>query len=279
MIERDSVCKYIIRYVKSDKKLYDNYYGEHHKRKYIFDDIIPIIIYVMKKNIPWRAIEDLKLKINVSYQNVYKIFKKLVDDKIIFNCYNDIIDKYMKEVYNDGIIYTDTTPISNKYGNENIGRNKIYKNKNITKLSLVTDNNNIILSVKAFSGNKYDSKIAIEHIKSLTKKDAIIKNVKKIKTLVADPGYDSDKLRKIINNNNIKCIIKKNKRNTKDKEKLEKLKLVKGDKILYKKRIRIENTNAILKKHRRVDIRYDRKEATYMAFTYMSCIYRVIDYV
>lgn len=108
----------------------------------------------MKRNIPWRAIKYLKLNVTISYQNIYKTFRKLIKDNILFNCYNNITDKYMKEIYNDGIVYTNTTPISNRYGSENVGRNKFYKNKNITKLSLVTDNNNLTLT-RLKSGDSY----------------------------------------------------------------------------------------------------------------------------
>jgi transposase len=45
------------------------------------------------------------------------------------------------------------------------------------------------------------------------------------------------------------------------------------------KRIKIENTNALLKKNRRIDVRYDRLAETYMGFVYAGCIYRTINYI
>ena len=275
----DDVIKYIIKFIKDDNKLNDKYYSNHHKRKYKLDDILPIIVYVLKQNISWESISNLKSNINISYQCVYKTYRKLIDDNILYKSYNKIVDEYMKNIYKDGIVYTDTTVIANKYGNENVGRNKYYKNKKITKLSLVTDNNNVIINVKSFSGNINDAKIAIDHIGSLTKYDSIVKYSKKIKTLVADPGYDTSKLTTLMKKYGKTCIIEKNKRNTKDENKLEALKMTKSEMKIYKNRHKIENVNANLKQFKRINVRYDRLNDTYIGFVYLASMYRIIDYI
>jgi transposase len=280
-MKKDPVVSYIIDYIKSDARLNDRYYGNSPKRKYKLDDILPIIMYVLKHNIPWRAIDDMQLSIDISHQNVYKIYRKLLTDKILMNYYSKMVDKYMTNNLEHGIVYTDTTVIPNKYGNENIGSNKYYKNKNISKLSIVTDSEGIVFNIKLFSNNanKNDAGIAMEHISKIDKSEPIVKHMIKIKTLVADKGYDSTKIRKLMEKNKIRCIIPKNKRNTKDEQKLEDHKLSPKDNVIYMKRIKIENTNALLKKNRRIDIRYDRLAETYMGFVYARCIYRTINYI
>ena len=192
-----------------------------------------------------------------------------------------MVDIYMKRIMTDGIIYTDTTPISNKYGRENIGRNKYYKNKNISKLSLITDNNKAILNIQLFSGNKNDSRIAVEHLTNLEneKNSAIMNNPGKVHTLIADAGYDSSKVRDKLTKYNIKCIIDLNKRNTKDEKKLAKRKMTRNEKKLYRERIKIEQANALIKKCRRIDVRYDQLEKTYMGFVYMGGMYSLIKHI
>jgi len=236
-------------------------------------------MYILKRNIPWKAIGDLKLETQISPENVYKTYRKLVSDNVLYECYNKTVDTYIENEFNDGIVHTDTTAIANKYGNENIGRNKYYKNKNISKLSLVTDTNGAILNVKLFSGNHNDAKIGVDHIQKLQKTEALVKHINKINTVVADPGYNASKIRAIMEQNGIACIIPKNKRNTKDPKKLEQQKLTKSEMITYIGRIKIENTNAIIKKCRRIDVRYDRLTKTYMGFVYAGCMYKIINYI
>ena len=105
----------------------------------------------------------------------------------------------IEETMEDGIIYTDTTVIGNKYGNENVARNKnlIKGNKNVQKLSLVTDSEGVPTPryvIKLYSGNIHDSKIACEHINESRDNDPDlqfkVKNVHKIKCMVADAGYE-----------------------------------------------------------------------------------------
>ena len=124
----------------------------------------------------------------------------MVDDNILGECYTEMVDTYMniEETMEDGIIYTDTTVIGNKYGNENVARNKCYKNKNVSKLSLVTDSKGVPIDIKLYSGNVHDSRIACEHINESRDIDPLVKNRHKIKCLVADAGYDSGKLKRLL---------------------------------------------------------------------------------
>ena len=91
----------------------------------------------------------------------------------------------------------------------------------------------------------YDSKILdmqldefiIKHPKILTNNNI----------LLGDAGYDSNKLKnKVININIGKLLTARNKRNIKDKNKLEALKLSDKEKELLKKRIKVEHINAQL---------------------------------
>ena len=60
--------------------------------------------------------------------------------------------------------YIDSTIIYNKYGINKIGRNKFYKNKNTTKISLMTDINGFPLSIFFMKGNYHDNSVFNKHI-------------------------------------------------------------------------------------------------------------------
>ena len=96
--------------------------------------------------------------------------------------------------------------------------------------------------------------------------------------LLGDAGYDSNKIReKLIEIKFGKLLAAKNKRNIKDKIKLEAIKLSLDEKNLLKKRIKIEHTNAHLKQYKRLSIRYDKYISHYVNFIYLACINIIIN--
>ena len=58
--------------------------------------------------------------------------------------------------------------------------------------------------------------------------------------------------------------------------KLESIKLYLDEKK-YKKRIKIEHTNAQLKQYKRISIRYDKYITYYINFIYLACINIIIN--
>ena len=98
--------------------------------------------------------------------------------------------------------------------------------------------------------------------------------------LLGDAGYDSNKLKdKVININIGKLLTARNKRNIKDKNKLEALKLSDKEKELLKKRIKVEHINAQLKKYKRLSLRYDKYSINYNLFLHLSCIDIILKYI
>jgi hypothetical protein len=82
--------------------------------------------------------------------------------------------------------------------------------------------------------------------------------------LLGIAGYDRNQLRdKVISSNIGKLLTAKNKRNTKNKDKLSSLKLSPKEKILLKERINIEHSNAHLKQYKRLSVRYDKYSYNY----------------
>ena len=117
----------------------------------------------------------------------------------------------------------DSTIIYNKNGNNKIGRNKFYKNKKVTKISLMTDINGFPLSIFFMKGNYHDNSVFTKHIK-----DACILLPKKNKKIMADKAYSSNKNYELLNDKNIKHIIppRKNMKMSKKKWDVKRLKWV-----------------------------------------------------
>jgi hypothetical protein len=120
-------------------------------------------------------------------------------------------------------ISTDTTFIMNKNGKEQIGLNKYYHKKKGNKISLIIDTNKKIVNMKIYKGCKNDTKILedqlkenmiINDIKNDLKND--LKNDKYKKYFMADAGYDSKNIHKILRNLNYIPLIDQNKRGIKN---------------------------------------------------------------
>ncbi len=97
--------------------------------------------------------------------------------------------------------------------------------------------------------------------------------------LLGDIGYDSNKLKDKVKNNNIGELLTGRNRRNKDKNKLEALKLSDKEKQLLKKRIKVEHVNTQLKKYKRLSIRYDKYSINYALFLHLSCIDIILRYI
>ena len=152
----------------------------------------------------------------------------------------------------------DSSVIFNKNGKTKLGRNKFYKNKKATKLSLMTDSNGFPLSVLFMKSNYHDNTVFERHIQ-----DALILMPNKNKTVLADKAYSSYKNYKLLEKNNIKHIIPPRKN-------MKIAKTYTFDKKVYIKRNKIENVFAILKNYKRINCRYDKYIKTFSRFIYLA---------
>ena len=225
------------------------------------------ILYVLKTGIAWR---DLRSHIN--WNSVYKVYIKLNSFKIFEISYIYLLNKYLKKSPNGKLRYvmTDTTFIPNKRGREMIGYNKYYNKKNGTKISLITDSNGKVLDVKCYEGNKNDGDILLDQ---LEQKNAIVQLTHlgiRNRYFLADPAYDSKKVRDKLGGMKYDPIISQNRRNTKDPSKLKRL--TKHEKKIYIKRLKIENTNNNIKNNRKICLRYEHLIKNFMGFVYLALI-------
>lgn len=260
----------LVNFINADNILSKRYNKVTKNTKYKIDMIIRIIVFVLKYAIPWRAVEKLKIADGIHWNTVYKTFRKIVNDNLIEDCYRKKLNEYLKSkpVTKLKEQYTDTTNIQNKYGSEGVGRNVCCKGKNITKISTITDSSGIAISIGTYEGNRHDSEIFIDQMNDEKKRmtDKEVKN----KTMMADKGYDSSKVRKILQEKGYSTIIAYNKRNTKNQAKIRKLN--EKEKKKYKNRVRVEYLFMKLKRFRRIDIRYDRDKKMYDTFVLMASL-------
>ena len=166
---------------------------------------------------------------------------------------------------------TDTTIISNKLGIDKIGYNPQLPKHKISKISLITDEIGIPFSATIYNGSMYDSKILDIQFDDFIINNSLLLNNNNI--LLGDAWYDSIKLKNKVKNSNFGILLTaRNKRNIKDKNKLDALKLSDIEKKLLKKRIKVEHVNVHLKQYKRLSIRYDKYSINYQVFLHLACI-------
>lgn len=231
--------------------------------KYSLDMIISDILHLHKTGIAWR---DIRTK--CSHTTLFYHYQRFQRHDIFGKVFRELRGEYIKQLGEANVwLLIDSSVINNKYGVTKIGRNKFYKNKRCTKLSLMTDQNGIPLSVLLMKGNKNDNHTFSRHID-----DAIILLPKNKKKVLADKGYTSKNNYELLESKGIGHIIPPRKN----------MKLYKSytyNKTEYAKRIRIENTFARLKKFRRLDCRYDKKVKSFWGFINLGCSIMIIEHM
>jgi transposase len=262
---KNKLVNLIVKKVKTIPKLYKSFDFSNIHQKFTLNDYLDDILYVLKTGIAWRD-----LRSNINWNSVYKIYCKLVEFKVIEQCYQDLIKKYCLKSSQSKlkVIMTDTTFIPNKHGIELIGYNTYYNKKNGTKISLISDSNGNPLNVECYTGNKYDCKILENHLDKISGDNPITYNHKTEynRYFLADAGYDSKKIRDKLTKLGFISLIARNKRNSKKPTK----KLTKKERTIFKKRLKIENMIKKIKDNKRLINRYDNKIEIFKGFIYLA---------
>jgi len=241
-------------------------------RKYSNKTLIKCIIDILKDGISFRSIGKYK---KIKWQTIYKFYYKLIQNNVIKIIFDNIVDNYKKKILKNNIFITDTTLIPNKLGINHIGYNPQYPKHKTSKISIISDINGIPLNICCSDGSTNDSKILYNQLDDFKNSNSDLLNNNNI--LLGDAGYDSNKIREKLNNIKFgKLLAARNKRNIKNKYKLELIKLSPEEKKLLKKRIKIEHINAQLKQYKRISIRYDKYISNYINFVYLACINIII---
>lgn len=95
----------------------------------------------------------------------------------------------------------------------------------------------------------------------------------------ADGGYDTKFIRNYLLNLDLIPIIKGNKKNIKNKNKLKEKKFNKYQQKIYNKRFVIEDTNGNIKSFKLVQTRMDRKSINFESSLFISYMNKVLKYI
>ena len=263
----DIFSKYILKY----SNLKNTYNFSNKKQKYNLNTIIDELIYISKSGVSWRLYRG-----PIKWNALYYHFKLFIKFKILDCFYKYLLDKYLKKRFTTKLKYNliDSTVFVNKYGIDLKGRNKQYRFKNTTKLSVISDSQGIPISMYIDKGSEHDSTILLKHFDNflIDTKTFKFKNHNRYKQyLLADSGYDSKKLFKLFTDKGYSFIIPQNKRNIKDDNLIRKFKC--NQKNIYKKRIKVENLFCYLKNsNKRISHRYEKKSENFKGFILIGLI-------
>ena len=266
--------KFIINEINKDNLIREKFYKKTKNRKYNCKQLCYILFYLFKSGSSFRQFNDHSQYINIFNKNlkyklpnwntIYKFYIKLIKYDIICKTFIETTKKIKKSKY----YIVDTTLICNKGGIDNVGYNIQLPKHKTTKISIIS-NENKILDVQLFSGNLNDAGILDKQLNIFNNFQPNSNNI-----LLGDSGYDSNNIRNKLKNMKFgKLLTYKNKRNTKDKKKLNNIKLSNKEILILKnKRIKIEHINAKLKNYKKIIIRYDKKTINYLNTVYLFSI-------
>lgn len=224
-----------------------------YSNEYVFDQISR----VNRNGICWNALEC-----DCHFTTIYKRFIFWSTNNIFEKVYNLIRDEYLTKqrhsVYKN--LYIDTMAIKNWKGIDCIGRCKKYKFKNATNISFICDANKMPIGIHVISGNTHDANTIIDTLNSINF-DVLDKRLK-IK-LMADKGYIKNKLFKkyLYDEYNVK-LIPQHKKNM--------IPNTNNEKLLLKKRYKVEHLNANILHYNRIHIRFDKYVRNYKSFIFLA---------
>lgn len=220
-----------------------------------------------KTTIKGHEIKGKYLNEKVNKWNNYGIFDIM---------YQIMLTKYT-DVNKSKLYHIDGKIIVNKFCNEkdNLGRNIKYKSKNSINLQAVVDNSGIPIGIDVLKGSDSEVSNMVEVLKRIELQDFThLQNSNKHKKyLSCDAGYDSEINRSFLLSKGYTPLIWFNKRNTKNKKKIKKKKIVGHKKEKYKKRHIVENYFSwIDNKIPRLVRIYDKKITNYLNMVKIAAI-------
>jgi transposase len=231
----------LINIILNNSNLNSTFTIIHPNTKFSLSSLIDEILYVLKSGVSWR-----NLRSPIPFKTVFYHFNCFSKERIFHKLFSKLKTIYLKS-QKPHTFLVDSTSIYNKFGVNKIGRNKFYKNKRITKISLLSDINGFPLSVFFMKGNKHDISVFTKHVD-----DLLIIVPKRNKKILADKGYSSKFNYDYLNSLNISHIIP-------PRINMKIYDSYLFDKSEYIKRIKIEHIFGRLKLFNRINNRFEKK--------------------
>ena len=275
MSKYKKTLKNIIKFINDDSKLKLIFYNKTKNRKYKPRQLLEYVLHILKSGISYRMHSEMtNYKTNniPHHATIYKFFMKLIKYNVIQDTFKATVAQYMVK-HKVTTFITDTSLVANKNGSDNVSYNPQLAKHKSTKISVISDDKGIPLDINIYSSNMNDSKILNMHLDTFTNNVNFEKNNNNL--LLADSGYDSNVIRdKLANLRFGQLLVPRNKRNTKNKNKLANYKLTPKEKNVMKNRINVEHIFQNIKAHRRVNIRYDRSSVVFLNYVLLGGLCR-----
>jgi transposase len=118
----------------------------------------------------------------------------------------------------------------------------------------MTDLSGNPVEIKLGPGNEHDINKGFEFVEELTSRT---------KKFIADMGYDSDLLRKILRKKLVEPVIPGRKSRKKE---------IKYDKDIYRERHAVENRHCVFKQFRCISSRFDKLSVNFLSTIYLAAI-------
>jgi len=198
--------------------------------------------------------------IDISGDTLRKVFQKWTNKNVFEIAYNIIIDIYKDRKIDFTDLFIDASNIKNYMGSELTGVNHCDKFKLATKLSIITDDLGVPVSIHLEKCNVHDIKLVVPNL------EKIKIDTESAENLIADKGYISKTLKQYISEKYKMRIITPEKNPKKGVKK----KSSENDKIKLRKRYIVEHTFSWIKNYTRLFRRKDKKISMYVSFMFFG---------
>lgn len=171
---------------------------------------------------------------------------------------------------------SDTMFIKNKFGVDMVDRNKYYKNKNGIKISNIIDKTGVQIAISFAIGSESDSRILFDTLDNQIidpKTENYIDSNRFKQYMLLDKGYDTQKIKKTLEDRCYNPIIGRNSRNTKDASKI--IHFSEQDAEHYKNRIVNEHTFSWMTQYPILNAQYQKKIESFAGLYLLASSFNV----
>jgi len=145
--------------------------------KYNIEDLLNPLLLILNKGITYRDVQQFThIHWNTIYSSLrerirpkgYKFNVKLTKYNVLSNAFNKTVNIYLEHMKpSNSQYYTDTTFVCNKLGEDLVSNNPQIKKHKTSKISIISDDFNIPISISIDTGSKHDVSIIKEQLTDL----------------------------------------------------------------------------------------------------------------
>lgn len=221
-----------------------------------FDDVLDMILFVLRTGCQWRMVPSVN---GCAWQTAYGHFIKWSKKSLFERAYNHLLQLYLNKYsrMRENVI-TDCSFIKSIYGRDCVGPSPVDRGRKATKLSVVTDEQGVVLAATFHKGNKHDSKAFLHTITQAQHIHSAVRG----KTFFADRAYDTKACDSVIERLQMTnaCARRRQRKELR----------------FPKVRNRVEHVFAWLDQFRRIIVRYDKSILQHKSFTFLALTCKIL---